>query len=148
MVAPDWSSPLFYVFCTQFQFFFSEMFLLITFFYFTHFFYFNLDRFERRNLLNLLLPENLLVTFIWKINCYKYWIHNSNDNKIIIISIIITAPYSTVLKRKFQTTASSTNHHLEYPVMQNPVNSPGSIFKTSPYQAETELDVKDTLFEI
>ena len=133
-------------FVRNFNFFFSEMFLLITFFYFTHFFYFNLDRFERRNLLNLLLPENLLVTFIWKINCYKYWIHNSNDNKIIIISIIITAPYSTVLKRKFQTTASSTNHHLEYPVMQNPVNSPGSIFKTSPYQ--TELDVNNTLFEI
>ena len=32
--------------------------------------------------------------------------------------------------------------------MQNPVNSLGSIFKTSPYQAETELDVRDTLFEI
>ena len=32
--------------------------------------------------------------------------------------------------------------------MQNPVDSPGSIFKTNPYQAETELDVKDTLFEI
>ena len=32
--------------------------------------------------------------------------------------------------------------------MQNPVDSHGSIFKTSPYQAETELDVKETLFEI
>ena len=32
--------------------------------------------------------------------------------------------------------------------MQNPVNSPGSMFKTSPYQAKTELDVKDTLFDI
>ena len=32
--------------------------------------------------------------------------------------------------------------------MQNPVDSPGSIFKTSPYQAQTELDVKDTLFDI
>ena len=32
--------------------------------------------------------------------------------------------------------------------MQNPVDSQGSIFKTSPYQAETELDVKETLFEI
>ena len=32
--------------------------------------------------------------------------------------------------------------------MQNQVGSQGSIFKTSPYQAETELDVKDTLFEI
>ena len=32
--------------------------------------------------------------------------------------------------------------------MQNPVGSQGSIFKTSPYQAETELDVKDTLFDI
>ena len=102
---------------------------------------------SNNNLLKLLLPENLLLIFIQKkINCYKYWIHNSNDNKIIIISIIITAPYSTVLKRKFQTTVSSTNHHLEYPVMQNPVNSPGSIFKTSHYQ--TELDVNNTLFEI
>ena len=26
--------------------------------------------------------------------------------------------------------------------MQNPVDSQGSIFKTSPYQAETELDVR------
>ena len=32
--------------------------------------------------------------------------------------------------------------------MHNPVDSQGSIFKTSPYQPETELDVKDTLFEI
>ena len=32
--------------------------------------------------------------------------------------------------------------------MQNPMDSQGSIFETSPYQAETELDVKDTLFEI
>ena len=32
--------------------------------------------------------------------------------------------------------------------MQNPVDSQGSIFKTSPYQAETELDVKETLFDI
>ena len=32
--------------------------------------------------------------------------------------------------------------------MQNPVHSEGSTFETSPYQAETELDVKDTLFEI
>ena len=66
---------------------------------------------------------------------------------MIIISIIITAPYSTVLKRKLQTTAFSTTN-LKYPIMQNPVDSQGSIFKTSPYQPETELDVKDTLFEI
>ena len=66
---------------------------------------------------------------------------------MIIISIIITAPYSTVLKRKFSD-YSFFNHHLKYPVMQNPVNSPGSIFEASPYQAKTELDVKDTLFEI
>ena len=32
--------------------------------------------------------------------------------------------------------------------MQNPVDSQGSVIKTSPYQAETKLDVKDTLFEI
>ena len=66
---------------------------------------------------------------------------------MIIISIIITAPYSTVLKRKFSD-YSFFNHRLKYPVMQNPVDSPGSIFKTNPYQAETELDAKDTLFEI
>jgi len=63
------------------------------------------------------------------------------------ISIIITAPYSTVLKRKFSD-YSFFNHHLKYPVMQNPVDSQGSIFEASPYQAKTELDVKDTLFEI
>ena len=46
---------------------------------------------------------------------------------MIIISIITTAPYSTVLKRKFSGN-SFFNNHLKYPVMQNPVNSPGSIF--------------------
>ena len=66
---------------------------------------------------------------------------------MIKISIIITAPYSTVLKRKFSD-YSFFNHRLKYPFMQNPVNSPDSIFKTSPYQAKIELDVKDTLFEI
>ena len=66
---------------------------------------------------------------------------------MIIVSIITTAPYSTVLKRKFSGN-SFFNNHLKYPVMQNPVNSPGSIFEASPHQAETELDVKDTLFEI
>ena len=66
---------------------------------------------------------------------------------MIKISIIITAPYSTVLKRKFSD-YSFFNHHLKYPVMQNPVNSPGSTFEASPYQAENELDVKDTLFKI
>ena len=66
---------------------------------------------------------------------------------MIIISIIITAPYSTVLKRNFSGN-SFFNHHLKYPVMQIPVNSPGSTFEASPYQAKTELDVKDALFEI
>ena len=65
---------------------------------------------------------------------------------MIIISIIITAPYSS-FKKKISD-YSFFNYHLKYPVMQNPVNSQGSIFKTSPYQAETELDVKDTLFDI
>ena len=46
---------------------------------------------------------------------------------MIIISIIITAPYSTVLKRKFQTTAFSSTI-LKYPVRQNQVDSQGSIF--------------------
>ena len=32
--------------------------------------------------------------------------------------------------------------------MQNPLDSQGSIFKTSPYQAETERDVKETLSEM
>ena len=63
---------------------------------------------------------------------------------MIIISIIITAPYSTVLKRKFQTIAFPTTilNILLCKIHQV------LFFKTSPYQAETELDVKDTLFDI
>ena len=60
---------------------------------------------------------------------------------MILISIIITAPYSTVLKRKFQTTASSTT-------ISNILLCKIQWIHQVPYQAETELDVKDTLFEI
>ena len=53
---------------------------------------------------------------------------------MIIISIIIAALYSTVLKRKFQTTAFSTTILTCYA-------------KSSEF-TRFELDVKDTLFEI
>ena len=99
-----------FVLTFNFLFFFSQMFLLITFFWFHSLTWIDLrgTPMSNNNLLKLLLPENLLLIFIQKkINCYKYWIHNNNDNKMIIISIIITAHYSTILKRKFQTTASS-----------------------------------------
>ena len=66
---------------------------------------------------------------------------------MIIISIIITAPYSTVLKRKFQTIAFSTTI-LNILLCKIQWIHQVLFFKTSPYQAETELDVKDTLFEI
>ena len=62
---------------------------------------------------------------------------------MIIISIIITAPYSTVLKRTFQTTAFSTTILNILLCKVQWIQT-----KTSPYQPETELDVKDTLFEI
>ena len=67
---------------------------------------------------------------------------------MIIISIIITAPYSTVRKRKCQTTAfSSTILNIQLGKIKW-IHKVLFLFKTSPYQAETELDVKDTLFQI
>ena len=67
---------------------------------------------------------------------------------MIIISIIITEPYSTVLKRKFQTTAfSSTIFNMQLGKIKW-IHKVLFLFTTSPYQAETELDVKDKLFEI
>ena len=65
--------------------------------------------------------------------------------------IMITINNNSTLLHRFRKKISDYsffNHHLKHPVMQNPVSSLGSIFKTSPYQAETKLDVKDTLFEI
>ena len=64
---------------------------------------------------------------------------------MIIISIIITAPYSTVLKRTFQTTAFSTTI---LNILLCKVQWIHKVLFLKQVPIKLKLDVKDTLFEI